>query len=445
MSLKLKLRFSTFKPDRLLQQHNYNYNYKYKYSAVTARNNITAKIPTCSTELMREFIYDCLYNPTYGYFSKNVNIFNSPEPINFKKLKDQDDYFRVLKSLYDRHAQTNLKFHQLWHTPSELFKPFYGRAISKFLTANTDGPLVIYEIGPGNGTLAKNILDCLREEQPEIYDRVEYNLIEISEQLKAKQAETLKDHKIAFTDISILKLPEGFKEERPCWILGMEVLDNLSHDLIKFRNDDGALLEAVVHTDNKATYGSVPGKYWRDFRESSDQIIQEYVAMGDELGWRWASLRGNPIRRLIERYSSIEYINPWSCEYIPTDAFKMLKGLAKAFPNHRALFSDFDELPDTVEGHCGPVVQTRFRGVTVPCSSVLLERGLFDIFFPTNFSRLAQIHQKLHTKHRTYTVQKHSAFMQKWLNPEDIEATSTRSGYNPMLQDFENVSFYSCT
>ena len=397
---------------------------------------------------MREFIYDSLYNPIYGYFSKNVNIFSSLEPISFRKLKDQDDYFKLLKSLYENGNQTESKFHQLWHTPSELFKPFYGRALTRFITANNrKDPLIIYEIGPGNGTLAQNVLDCLKEDNQEIYESVEYNLIEISDNLRKKQAERLKPlhgHHIKFPNISILEIPENFKEERSCWIIGMEVLDNLSHDLIKFRNEDGALLEAIINTDNSATYGSIPGKYWREFREAKDDVILEYLAIGDQLGWQWNSLKGRPFRRLLERYSPIEYINPWSCEYIPTDAYRLMKGLVKSFPNHRALFSDFDELPDAVEGHCGPVVQTRFRGETVPCSSILLERGLFDIFFPTNFPRISQIHQILHKHQRIFSIEKHANFMKKWSDPRDVKETTTKSGYNPMIQDFENVSFYSC-
>lgn len=415
-------------------------------NVVVKRFKSTSNLKNTKQELMREFIYDSLYNPNYGYFSKNVNIFSSPETISFRKLKDQDDYFKLLKSLYDQNGNNQSRFHQLWHTPSELFKPFYGRAVTRFITANNrKDPLVIYEIGPGNGTLAKNILDSLKEFYPKNYETVEYNLIEISDQLKKKQAEKLVGHRIKFPNISILDIPENFKEERPCWVIGMEVLDNLSHDLIKFRNNDGVLLEAVVNTDDSATYGSIPGKYWREFREAKDEEILQYVAIGDQLNWHWASLKGKPFRRLLERYSPIEYINPWSFEFIPTDSFKLLKGLVKAFPNHRVLFSDFDELPDAVEGHCGPVVQTRFRGVTVPCSSVLLEKGLFDIFFPTNFPRLSQIHQKL-LKHptRKFSIEKHANFIKKWSDPKDIQETTTKSGYNPMIQDFQNVSFYSC-
>lgn len=402
-----------------------------------------------SQVLMREFIFDSLYNHKHGYFSRNANIFHSPHPIPFKKLKDQDEYARVLKDLYAQvpQEQTN-RFHQLWHTPSELFKPFYGGAITNFLLskARKDSPFVIYEIGPGNGTMAENILTILKQNHPKIYERTEYNLIEISDQLRNKQIEKLKGHpdQIRFPNISILNPSTEFKEERDCWVIGMEVLDNLAHDLIKFRNEDGALLEAIVHIDPMARYGSIPGKYWREFREASDPLIREYVEMGDFLGWKWASLKGRPLLRALERFSPIEYINPWSLEFIPTDSYRLLKNLVKCFPKHQALFSDFDVLPDTVKGHNGPVVQTRFRGVTVPCSSVLLERGLFDIFFPTNFGRLAQIHEKLRPGY-SHSIQKHSEFIKTWSTADDLRTTTTRSGYNPMIQDFENVSFYSCT
>lgn len=399
---------------------------------------------------MREFIFDSLYNKQHGYFSKNVNIFHSPHPIPFAKLRDQDDYGRVLKDLYNSLDQREMdargpkRFNQLWHTPSELFKPFYGRAIANFILNHKTSPLVIYEIGPGNGTMAENILDFLRENYPKVYEQTEYNLIEISSQLKQKQVQKLERHstKVKFPEIQILNL-QDFREERPCWILAMEVLDNLAHDLIKFRTEDGALLEAIVRENKEAKYGSIPGKYWQEFREAEDPFIIEYVRLGDELGWRWASLKGKPLLRALERFNLFDYINPWSCEFIPTDSFKLLKNLTRTFPRHSVLFSDFDELPDTVKGHNGPVVQTRFRGVTVPCSSVLLERGLFDIFFPTNFTRLAQIHQKLRPG-AAQSIQKHSQFIKKWSNAEDLLRTTTKSGYNPMIQDFENVSFYSC-
>ena len=250
---------------------------------------------------MRDFINDSLYNSSYGYFSKNVNIFNSShEMIPFNKLRDQDDYHRTILEIYEEatnnftgeainnfiannstdfntdkikmstgKTSTNSGFTQMWHTPSELFKPFYGRAVTNFLTCNNKSrtePLVIYEIGPGNGTMAENILDCLKAEHPQIYENVEYNLIEISEKLRLKQVSKLERKHgthVKSPKLEILNLPTKFREDRKCWVLGMEVLDNLAHDLIKFRSEDGAVMEAIIHTNDAAMYGSVPGRYWR--------------------------------------------------------------------------------------------------------------------------------------------------------------------------------------
>lgn len=40
-----------------------------------------------SPVLVRDFIHDSLYNPEYGYFSKNEVIYSSPEPLNFQELE----------------------------------------------------------------------------------------------------------------------------------------------------------------------------------------------------------------------------------------------------------------------------------------------------------------------------------------------------------------------
>ncbi len=102
-------------------------------------------------ELVRDFIHDCLYNPVYGYFSKNVQILKCSIP--FDQLKDQADYNLFLSKAYNEanvshsspvigHDSSSLfyklqshqsSFSSLWHTPSELFQPHYGAAIGNFL------------------------------------------------------------------------------------------------------------------------------------------------------------------------------------------------------------------------------------------------------------------------------------------------------------------------
>lgn len=52
-----------------------------------------------------------------------------------------------------------------WLTPVELFKPWYGQAVAKYIVRHHSlrkqrQPLHIAEVGGGNGTLAANILVC---------------------------------------------------------------------------------------------------------------------------------------------------------------------------------------------------------------------------------------------------------------------------------------------
>lgn len=49
--------------------------------------------------------------------------------------------------------------------------------------------LVLYEAGGGTGTNALNVLDWLRREEPKLYERTEYTIVEISPRLAELQRE----------------------------------------------------------------------------------------------------------------------------------------------------------------------------------------------------------------------------------------------------------------
>ena len=83
---------------------------------------------------------------------------------------------------------------------------------------------IIYEIGAGNGTLAMDILDFLRDEYPDVYDRTRYNIIEISSSLVKLQKQKLRNShpcvKVAHKSI----FRWNVKEPAPCYFLAMEVV-----------------------------------------------------------------------------------------------------------------------------------------------------------------------------------------------------------------------------
>ena len=80
--------------------------------------------------LVRDFIDDSLYNPHYGYFSRNATIFSpaQEEGYDFGKFGDTAAFQEAVAERYDAYASspttegTGGLGRQVWHTPTELFK-----------------------------------------------------------------------------------------------------------------------------------------------------------------------------------------------------------------------------------------------------------------------------------------------------------------------------------
>ena len=66
--------------------------------------------------LTRNFIHNSLYNPHYGYFTKNAKIFNRPS-IDFNTLKSSIHFTDLIAQMYQNLGQ-------VWHTPTELFNVY---------------------------------------------------------------------------------------------------------------------------------------------------------------------------------------------------------------------------------------------------------------------------------------------------------------------------------
>ena len=83
---------------------------------------------------------------------------------------------------------------------------------------------IIYEIGAGNGTLAMDILNFLREVHPEVYERTRYNIIEISGRLVQMQRKRLTGvhPNVRVTHKSIFHW--ATREPAPCFFVAMEVI-----------------------------------------------------------------------------------------------------------------------------------------------------------------------------------------------------------------------------
>lgn len=366
---------------------------------------------TKEPQLVRDWIKESLYTRSDSYFEKTDNI-REMEPINFNELRDQEEYDACIQNNYASCGGN-------WHTPSELFKPHYGKAIMNSLNTCSN---VIYELGPGTGALCQSILPLYKGE---------YHLIEVSQTLHTLQ-------RSKFAKSANVKCHLGYdelkKDNRACTVLACEVFDNLPHDLVRIEAD-GSISQGMIVTNDEATFRDVPGRYYFEFQPLTDPLIIEYLnAVNIELKSVFRE-------RFLQGAHNVfpEYVYPRNCQFIPTAAFSLLIHLYNLLPNANLMIFDFDRLPGQISlGQAtAPVVQTVYKGETINSSKLLVKPGLFDIFFPTDFSLLQQLIERQFWPNHKVMISKHGEFMKEHA---DLKSTTLMNGFNPLLHTFKNVS-----
>lgn len=261
-----------------------------KCKKVNATILLTEKTPPRQIQmLVRDFIEDSLYNPFYGYYNKQACILSTETAFEFPKMKDNNYFQKELGEIYTKFDKmvTENKIDyptQLWHTPTELFKPYYGEAIARYLLTHYKlsyypyNDLIIYEVGSGNGTLMFNILDYLYRTDPDVYERTKYYAIEISHSLTTKQKETLENNKyyhIHHEKIEIINksiFDWNTLNPNPCFFILLEVLDNFPHDLIRYSPITGEPYQAIVAIDE---IGDIHEFYFSNL----DPLIIKYLSV----------------------------------------------------------------------------------------------------------------------------------------------------------------------
>ncbi|KAL2818140.1 amidase signature domain-containing protein [Aspergillus granulosus] len=353
--------------------------------------------------LTREFIDDSLYNPYYGYFSKHATIFSPGEPFDFNNIEDGPAFHRMLGERYTEFedlldAKRPDEARQLWHTPTELFRPYYGETIARYLVSNyklTQYPyhdLIIYEMGAGNGTLMINILDFIRDTDYEVYQRTKFRIIEISPALAGLQMKNLTDSLNAAGHLDHVEIINKSIFEwdtyvhSPCFFLALEVIDNFSHDTIRYDfktelpQQGGVLIDA-------------DGEFHEYYTPQLDPVASRFLRVRQAAARRdFPSPLGPKLTRQVR--GVLPFQQPFTLpEYVPTRLMQFFDILDTYFPGHRLVASDFSSLPDAVPGINAPVVQTRYKRRTVPVSTPFVHQGYFDIFFPTDFNVVEDIYR----------------------------------------------------
>ncbi|KAL7749938.1 hypothetical protein RI367_004814 [Sorochytrium milnesiophthora] len=449
-----------------------------------------ADYPRLSLVSSRDFIDNSLYNPHYGYFSKQATIFEMPDRVDFGQFKSTLEFMDFVADEYAKveaaaeNEADDAFTRQVWHTPTELFKPHYGNAIARYLVhqhrqraeVDGEGDLVVYEIGGGNGTLALNILDYLRTAEPELYRRARYRIVEISASLAAKQRQRLQagghGDRAQVLNKSVFAFDSTVSE--PCFVLALEVADNFAHDVLRFDQTSATPLEAMVRANELNDFSE-------EYRPVVDPLLARYLFVEALSGQQPKGRLPLPLRKAASLLPFAA--NMSRREFVPTRLLQFFEVLKRHFPRHKLVLSDFFRLPDAVKGNNGPVVQTRYEKTMVPVSTYMVLPGFFDIFFPTDFTLASSMHRIVMTPDyslprvqraaferlaRTADYAKfgmdaptaddthvdsekpstgffsdpkvatHKDFMTQWA---DLPATRTKSRENPLVMYYENVKF----
>lgn len=309
-------------------------------------------------------------------------IFSPGDPFDFNSMSSEHEFFQQLRRRYtdfedalDDTEPNDLR--QLWHTPTELFSPYYGEALARYLVEDYKynfypyHDLNIYEMGAGNGTMMLNILDYIRDCHPEVYERTKFRIIEISSQLAILQQQGLgrsayaRGHsdKVEIINRSIFDWDQYVSS--PCYFLALEVFDNFAHDALKYDLDTGDPYQSRVVIDPR-------GEFFEYYTRDIDPLAQQFLERRHAACQSYAHpLQGS---RLMQNLRSLlpfrgSLSQP---EYIPTRLMQFFYMLYQKFPNHKLITSDFHKLSDTVEGINAPVVQTRYKREMIPVSTPLV-------------------------------------------------------------------------
>lgn len=217
-----------------------------------------------------------------------------------------------------------------------------------------------------------NILDYIRDVNPEVYERTKFRVIEISSSLASLQVHHLKRtasarghlDKVEVINRSIFDWDTYVSS--PCFFLALEVFDNFAHDCLRYDPVSEKPMQGNVLIDNH-------GDFYEFYTHEIDPVAARFLRVRDAACSRGYKhpLQGSRLLRNIR--SKLPFATNLTLpEFIPTRLMQFFDILHTYFPAHQLVTSDFHSLPDTIKGINAPVVQTRYQRKTVPVSTPLV-------------------------------------------------------------------------
>lgn len=396
--------------------------------------------------LLRDFIRSRLYAPS-GYFQAHNTVVRLPEPqpVPFRSLGGQPEYLHRLSVQYAASDG--------WLTPSEIFRPYYSQGIASYVSRALSHPntLAVVEIGAGTGSFAQSFCTSwsISAAQPLLSS---YSIVEVSKPLFEQQKRLVQQlrsvvdvHHFNEDGASWAPPREIFQAADACCVILCEVLDNVQHDCIRLVPGVSSSLLRRAELDVEECRVLPNGAL--DWQPLSDPL----VAAVAELGQEHISRHTTSLASLISR--SLLFDHAETRAYLPTGAYELFRNLRSVFCEVGKpvllVVADFHAFPNALPGFLGPVIQSKQAGVTRELTSledfVAQPSSNWDIMFPTRFELTKTLVESAFGRQLTGAVchPQGSFFKNVVADPELAKATTTKSGYNPLFEDYRNMSIMS--
>lgn len=291
----------------------------------------------------------------------------------------------------------------------------------------------------------------------------------------------------------------GEVDPRPCFFLGMELLDNLPHDKIAWaapsvlRADGDVLPQSPESGGTEQLCEAVVVETTHGFREAfrplRDPVIRELLAFCPDIVTMVKSRGGSSSfgaadetssnflgRSLATLFGGGTLRPEHHAAFVPTGSLRLVQALRKRLPRHRAILADFDSFSESTEMRAegcdgkmaargegrergndeslmafqAPIVSSRdpVTGSVTDHSTYMAPLGSADIFFPTCFDQLSRLHAAVcrggwgsggEVRRGKGLVVKQGEFLKEFA---DLRVTRTFSGFNPLVDDFRNSSVF---
>lgn len=408
----------------------------------------------------REYIQSSLYHPTAGYFSTCHPPLQPASLPPLNTLRNRNEYRSRVQALYSSIPHG-------WLTPVELFTPHLSNAIATRIasSAPATGSVNVLEIGAGRGTLADDVLQCLQSRFESVYERVSYHIVEISSVLGSIQKSRLRRWQagkklcIHISDArrwlhrlsqrSSRSQSSSLKPQH-CHVVATELLDNLPHDLL--RNDGGDVLQAYIPEnalrDCASGTHTHPNLTWSTkLDEDTFHACHAFGLTEDQRDYQ-----PNSILSFLQSHLEHSMNDGASDVWCPTALYQLMSDLVRNVPSISFTLSDFSCFPGTISGKNAPVVQRVEAGTATVYDSVQQAPfGKVDIMFPTDFSQVVKAYLRIVHSQRLVegtdgnpkaTVHTQRDFFERYGDTDDVNRSTCVDGFNPILSDFQNVSFF---